>query len=486
MAIKADDSMTARRLRDPSGVSTISNPTYSNVGSDDGGQSMHRFVAELDVRCRSAAGDGIRATLDVLQAHIPVTLHEVQTGTQIFDWTVPPEWKIRDAYIKDQSGARVVDISDFNPRVVGYSAPVRARMPLAELRRHIFPAAQRLDWIPHPRSIDSEAWGFYLTHEELCALSEGDYEVCVDTSLEPGHLTYGECLLRGRSLEEVLISCHLRNPCFPDDNLSGAAVATALAQKLLSKRTRYSYRFLFIPSTIGSIAWIVLNQSRLFRIKHGLVLTQLGDSGQPTYQMTRHGDAEIDRAFAHVLKEAGQEFKVEPFSPCGDDERQYCSPGLDLPVGRFMRTPAPLGPQGQQDAGDLTSVQAESLDDSLAKLLSVIDILEHNRRYLNQNPLCEPQLSKYGLAPFRMDASAAEHHRALLWVLNYSDGEHTLLDIVTRADLRWTAVKHAVSALCACGLLKAADRSAARSPYGKRRRRRQGGPLAIAEPASSR
>lgn len=438
---------------------------YASLSSDDGGESMYRLVTELYPSHRSAAVDCNRATLATLRAHLPITVHEVQSGTQIFDWTVPPEWKLRDAYIRHRSGEHIVDVSNVNLHVVDYSAPVRARMPLAELRHHIFSAPERPDWLPHRRSYHSDAWGFYLSQEELRCLPEGEYEVCIDSWLEPGHLTYGECLLRGRSLEEVLISCHLGSPCFPNDNLSAIAVATALAQRLLSRKTRYSYRFLFIPSTIGSIAWLVLNQSRLFRIKHGLVLTHLGASGEPAYKMSRNGNAEIDRAFAHVLKEAGQQFTIEPFSPCGHDERQYCSPGLDLPVGRFMRAPTPFT---AQDHG-LTSIQAKYLHDSLVKLLSVIDILEFNRRYLNQSPYGEPQLSKYGLAQFRTGPFAAEHNRALLWVLNYSDGAHTLLDIVTRANLHWDAVKHAARALCACGLLKPADRSASRSPHKKRR-----------------
>ena len=472
--------MTSRRSKDP-GETTL-NSTYSSLSSDDGGQSMCRFVADLYANGRNDVGDGIRSTLAMLRAHVPITLHEVQSGTQMFDWTVPPEWKLREAYIQDPSGARIVDASNRGLRVVGYSAPVRARMPLAELRRHIFSVRERPDWLPHGRSHGSEAWGFYLSDDEARALPEGDYEVCIDSWLEPGHMTYGECLLRGRSHEEVLISCHLGNPCFPNDNLSGIAVAVALAQRLLAKKTRYSYRFLFIPSTIGSIAWIVLNQSRLFRIKHGLVLTQLGNSGEAAYKMSRHGDAEIDRAFAHVLRESGQAFKIEPFSPCGHDERQYCSPGLDLAVGRFMRASSPGVLQDQTGKNDPTSVQADALHDSLAKLMSVIDVLEHNRCYLNQNPFCEPQLSKYGLAQFRVGASAAEHRSALLWVLNYSDGGHTLLDIVTRANLPWKAVKHAAHALSACGLLKPVPRSGQR----KRQGRKQAGHYLAAATGSNR
>jgi aminopeptidase-like protein len=445
------------------------NATYTDLSADDDGESLQRFVAELYAHCQHAAGDGIRATLAALRTYIPLTVHEVRSGTQIFDWTVPLEWKLREAHITHRSGKRVVGVLNSSLHVVAYSAPVRARMRLAELKRHIFSERERFDWIPHGGSHPSDAWGFYLS-KELEALPEGEYDVCIDSCLEPGQLTYGECLVRGRSFEEVLISCHLGNPCFPNDNLSSIAVATALAQRLRAKRTRYSYRFLFIPSTVGSIAWIALNQARLFRIKHGLVLTQLGGLGQPSYKVSRHGDAEIDRIFAFVLGETGEAFQIEAFSPFGQDERQYCSPGLDLPVGRFTRAPAMLTPEGHASTGDLTTVHAAPLHDSLVKLQSVIDILEHNRCYLNQKPYCEPQLSKYGLARFRSGLSAAAHRRALLWVLNYSDGENSLLDIAARAGLHWSDIKHAASALRACDLLKLADRQTSRRPQRSPRR----------------
>jgi aminopeptidase-like protein len=454
----------------PGGDSATLNATYTSLSADDDGESLQRLVADLYACCQRVAGDGIRATLAALRTYIPLTVHEVRSGTQILDWTVPPEWKLREAHITHHSGKRVVDALNSNLHVAPYSAPVRARMPLAELRRHMFSDRERFDWIPYGSSHPSDAWGFYLSNRELEALPEGEYDVCIDSCLEPGQLTYGECLVRGRSFEEVLISCHLGNPCIPNDNLSSVAVATALAQRLHSKRTRYSYRLLFIPSTIGSIAWIALNQSRLFRIKHGLVLTQLGGFGQPSYKVSRHGDAEIDRIFAFVLGETGDAFQIESFSPCGQDERQYGSPGLDLPVGRFMRARAALTPQDHASNGDLTTVHAEPLHDSFVKLRSVIDILEHNRCYLNQKPYCEPQLSKYGLARFRSGRSAAAHRHALLWVLNYSDGENTLLDIAARAGLRWSDIKHAASALRACDLLKLAGRQTSRRPQRNPRR----------------
>jgi aminopeptidase-like protein len=288
-------------------------------------------------------------------------------------------------------------------------------------------------------------------------LPEDEYEVCIDSSLEPGHLTYGELRLNGRSSDEVLISCHVCHPSLCNDNLSGIAVATALAQRLETMDLRYSYRFLFIPGTIGSITWLALNQTRLDKIKHGFVLTCLGDAGSPTYKASRRGDAEVDKAWLYALQRSGGTFNVQPFSPFGYDERQYSSPGINIPVGLFMRTPHGKFPEYHTSADDLDFVCASSLNDSLAKVLATIDVLEHNRRYLNQKPFCEPQLGRYGLYRAVGGLSAGDYQMAVLWVLNMSDGENSLLDIAVRSNLPWEMIKQAARALNEAGLLKPVD-----------------------------
>jgi aminopeptidase-like protein len=373
---------------------------------------------------------------------------------EIFDWTVPLEWNIRDAYVKDRAGERVIDFHRSNLHVVSYSVPVHRRMNLAELEEHLHSDPAHPDWTPYRTSYYSPTWGFCLPHNQLLALPDGEYEVCIDSSLEPGHLTYGDFRLLGESSDEVLISCHLCHPSLCNDNLSGIAVATALAQQLGKKSHRYSYRFLFIPGTIGSIAWLALNRARVGKIKHGFVLTCVGDAGNPTYKQSRRGDAEIDRAWQYVLGQGGGEFEVRPFSPYGYDERQFCSPGFNLPVGCFMRTPHGEYPEYHTSADDLSLVRASSLQDSLTKALMVIDVIESNRNYINAKPYCEPKLGKYGLYSSIGGRSAGHYQMALLWLLNMSDGKNSLLDIATRCNLPWETIKQALRALCAAGLLK--------------------------------
>ena len=429
------------------------------LSADDDGMSMHRFISELYPICRSITGNGVRETLNLILKHIPLTICEVPSGLQVFDWTVPLEWNIRDAYIKNSAGERVVDFRVSNLHVVGYSVPVHVRLSLSRLKEHLFSDPQHPDWIPYRTSYYKQTWGFCLAHNQLLALPEDEYEVCIDLSLESGHLTYGELLLRGRSSDEVLISCHVCHPSLCNDNLSGIAVATALAERLGTMDLRHSYRFLFIPGTIGSITWAAIRQAHLNKIKHGFVLTCVGDAGSATYKTSRRGDAEIDRAWTYVLKQSGDAFDIQPFSPYGYDERQYCSPGLNLPVGCFMRTPHGQFPEYHTSADNLDLVCASSLNDSLTKVLTTIDVIEHNRKYLNQKPFCEPKLGNYGLYSTIGGFSAGDFQMALLWLLNMSDGENSLLDIADRANLPWATLRGALEALCEAGLLKPADQT---------------------------
>ncbi len=300
---------------------------------------MCRLIAELYPICRSITGEGLRETLRQLQSKIPLEMREVPTGTQVFDWTVPKEWNIRDAYVKNSRGERVIDFQKSNLHVVSYSVPVRRKMPLGELKEHLFTLLAHPDWIPYRTSYYKENWGFCLAEQELGALQEEEYEVCIDSSLEDGHLTYGEYFLEGATQDEVLISCHACHPSLCNDNLSGIALAVSLARLLRSEPRRLSYRFLFLPGTIGAITWLALNENKIPTIKHGLVLTGVGDAGKLHYKKSRRGNAEIDRAAAHALKHSGQPYEVLEFSPYGYDERQYCSPGINLAVGRLSRTP---------------------------------------------------------------------------------------------------------------------------------------------------
>ena len=419
------------------------------------GQAMHDLIAELYPIPRSITGDGVRATLDVLRRHVPLAIHEVPTGTRVFDWTVPREWNIRDAFVADARGRRVVDWLASSLHVVSGSVPVRRTMTLEELRPHLHTLPDHPDWIPYRTSYYRDDWGFCLSHRSLLALAPGSYEVCIDATLEPGHLTYGELLLAGESPSEVLVSTHVCHPALANDNLSGIAVATFLAQELAARPRRYSYRFLFVPGTIGAITWLALNESRAARIAHGLVATCLGDPGPFTYKRTRQGDREIDRAVVRVLAERGRPHEVVDFTPYGYDERQYNSPGFDLPVGALSRSSHGRYPQYHTSADDLDLVEPGALAESLDVYLDVVRILEGNQTFVNQNPKGEPQLGARGLyraAPGEIVGPTREY--ALLWVLNQSDGSRSLLDIAARSNLPFALIRQAAGALEAAGLLK--------------------------------
>ena len=420
------------------------------------GDAMHRFIADLYPICRSITGDGVRQTLDIIRARIPLSVREVPTGTPVFDWTVPREWNVKDAYIKNARGERVVDFQRSNLHVLNYSAPVKKTVSLAELKGHLYSLPDHPDWIPYRTSYYQERWGFCLSHHDLLRLTDDEYEVCIDSSLAPGALTYGEYYLRGERAEEVLFSTHVCHPSLCNDNLAGIAVAVFLAQHLQLLPRRYSYRFLFLPGTIGPITWLALNQSGAAKITHGLVLACLGDPGHSTYKKSRRGDCEIDRAVAHVLKHSGAAYDITEFTPYGYDERQYGSPGFNLPVGCFMRTPHGRYPEYHTSADNLSLVTPAALADSLSKCITVVRLLERNRSYLNQNPFCEPQLGQRGLyRTMGGQTGEALNELALLWVLNLSDGRHTLLDIAERADMPFDEVVNAAAALLAHDLLKA-------------------------------
>lgn len=417
------------------------------------GAAIHGLITELYPICRSITGDGFRQTMARLQREIPLELREVASGTQVFDWTVPREWNIRDAYVKNSSGERVIDFRRHNLHVVNYSVPVHRRMSLGELRPHLHTLPDQPDWIPYRTSYYHESWGFCLAHRQLEQLHEDEYEVCIDSTLQDGRLTYGECVLEGASPQEVLVSCHACHPSLCNDNLSGVAVATFLAAALAGVPLRYSYRFLFVPGTIGSITWLALNEEKARRVRHGLVLTCIGDRGDFTYKKSRRGDAEIDRAVLHILGHAPAAHTTLEFSPYGYDERQYCSPGFNLPVGCLMRSHHGRFPQYHTSADDLDFVDADSLAGSFATILAVIELLEHNRTYVNLNPKCEPQLGRRGLYASTGGPSVEQLQLAMLWVLNLSDGGASLLDIAQRSGLPFGVIREAASRLLQAGLL---------------------------------
>lgn len=419
---------------------------------------MYQLMDELYPICRSITGDGVRETLQILQKHIPLNVHEVPTGTKVFDWVVPKEWNIRDGYIKNTKGEKLVDFQKLNLHVLNYSAPIHRRIKLAELKEHLFSLPDHEEWVPHKNSYYKENWGFCLSHRQLESMTDPEYEVVIDSSLEDGHLTYGEYFIQGEEDNEFLISTHTCHPSLCNDNLSGLALTTFLAKTLSQKKTRYSYHFLFIPSTIGSITWLSLNEQNVAKIKHGLVVACVGDPGKMHYKKTRRGNAEIDQAAQHVLKHSGQDHGIIEFSPYGYDERQYSSPGFNLPVGSLSRTPHGRYPEYHTSADNMDFVKAESMADSYEKYLSVIDVIENNKKYMNTTPKCEPQLGKRGLySMFGGKRDENLYELALLWVLNFSDGNFSLLDIADKSGLPFVYISEAAAKLLDTDLLTEAS-----------------------------
>ena len=413
------------------------------------GEEIYSLIKELFPICRSITGNGVRQTLRIIDRHIPLNISEVPSGTQVFDWTVAKEWNIRDAWIKDSNGIKIVDFQESNLHVVNYSIPIKAKMPLAKLRPHLFSLPDHPAWILYKTTYYQESWGFCLSHNQLCSLIEDDYEVCIDSTLADGHLTYAEFLIPGESKDEILISTHICHPSLANDNLSGVCTAVFLARHLAVQRLKFSYRFLFIPGTIGAITWLGRNQGTVERIKHGLVLTGVGDRGGFTYKKSRRGNAEIDRTASHVLRQSADNYFIEEFSPYGYDERQYCSPGFDLPVGRFSRTPYGKYPEYHTSGDNLDFIRVESLSESFAALINMLEVLEGNRFYVNLVPHCEPQLGKRGLYD-----RVGSKQLAMLWVLNLSDGHHSLLDIAEMSDTSFRQIREAADALHQAKLLR--------------------------------
>lgn len=419
------------------------------------GREMAAWIERLYPLCRSLTGEGVRETLRRLGELAPIELTEIPTGTRVLDWVVPREWNLREAWIRGPAGKEIVHTRDSNLHVVGYSVPVRARLPLARLKPRLHSLPDRPDWIPYRTGYHRDDWGFCLPHRLLESLPEGEYEVCVDATLEDGSMTLGECVLPGATSGEILLVAHTCHPSLANDNLSGLVAAAFLARELGRARLRHTVRFLFAPGTVGSIAWLARNRDRTDRIRHGLTLACLGDAGDPTYKRSRRGDAPVDRAAAAALRDRGRPFRVVEFSPYGYDERQFNSPGFDLPVGCLMRSMYGTFPEYHTSADNLAFVRPEALADSLALLREIVGILERDRVMTNLSPYGEPHLGRRGLYDSlggRNDARQAQ--LALLWVLNLSDGSRSLLDISNRSGLPFRAIHEAADALERAGLLR--------------------------------
>ena len=416
---------------------------------------MFELMRELYPICRSITGNGVRQTLAILEQTLPIETHEVRSGTKVLDWTVPQEWNIRDAFVADMSGRKIVDYQDHNLHVVNYSRPIDEDITREELFSHLHTLADHPDWIPYRTTYYDDTWGFCLRHRDLQHFSDDQYRVCIDASLEDGGLTYGELLLPGETDNEVLIYTHTSHPSLANDNLSGIVVSAFLAQCLAETPRRFSYRFVWGPGTIGSITWLARNEPNLARIKHGLVPVLLGNNGGFTYKKSRRENAEIDEIASYVMKQRGG--RTIAFDPYGYDERQFCSPGFNLPVGRITRTPHGEYPEYHSSADNLDFVQPEYLAESLDVCLEIVGIIEKDRRYLNVQSKGEPQLGRRGLYRDSGGSELPDREHAMLWILNQSDGSNSLLDIANKAGLPFQRILDASDELLDAGLLKPVD-----------------------------
>jgi aminopeptidase-like protein len=419
------------------------------------GDAMLQMLHDLYPLCRSITGEGVRQTLRRIGKVVPVSVTEVPTGTKVFDWTVPREWAIEDAYIEHESGRRFAEFSRSNLHVLNYSAPVDTTLELGELQPRLHSLPEHPEWIPFRSSYYREDWGFCLSERERQAMPPGRYRAVIRSRLFDGSLTFGECLHRGRSEQEVLVFAHTCHPSLCNDNLSGIVVAARLAAHLIGRDTRYSYRFVFAPATIGSITWMAQREEALTAVRHGLVLAMLGDEGPLHYQRTRDGGAVVDRAAAAVLRRHHPDAGLLDFSPWGFDERQFNTPGIRLPVGRVTRALAGHYPLEHTSADAPETISGTALAEAWRTCLRIFEVFEGDLVYRSLSPKGEPQLGRRGL--YRQTGGhydgVPERQLALLWILNLSDGAHSLLDIAERCGLDFGLLAQCADDLCAAGLL---------------------------------
>ena len=443
------------------------------------GESMYQLMEKLFPICRSITGNGVRDTLKIIKNFVNIKIFEIPSGAEVFDWTIPKEWNINDAYVIDPNGEKIIDFKKSNLHVVSYSLPIDRKVSLMELKEHLHTIPEKPDVIPYVTSYYSKEWGFCITHNQFLNLKEGEYHVVIDSKLDNGSLTYGEYIIPGKNKEEILLTCYVCHPSMCNDNLSGIVLLTFLAKYLNDFQLNYSIRFLFVPETIGAITWIHKNEQNLSKIKHGLVATCLGDPGKFTYKKSRNGDNEIDKIVTNILEKSSKDYKITEFFPWGSDERQFCSPAFDLPIGSLMRSMYGTNdfPEYHTSADNLSFVNEESLGESFKMYLKIIFELDKNfpksnenflkkekkkvvnsEFYENLNPKCEPQLikkqihRKFGGQKNSFDERKEE--QAMFWVLNLSDGNNSIADIVQKSGLDENMIRDAIDILVNSDLLK--------------------------------
>ncbi len=401
-----------------------------NSNNTNTGAQMYSWLKDLFPICRSITGKGVRETLTFLSDILPgLVSHSVPSGTKTFDWIVPDEWNITAAYIKDEEGNVIVDFKNNNLHVVGYSVPVDTVLPLEELDKHLYSLPEQPDAIPYITSYYSKRWGFCISHNQRAALKEGNYHVVIDSELKPGELNYGELILPGESEQEVLLSTYICHPSMANNELSGPVVTAALARWLKESDRKYTYRIVFIPETIGSIVYISKHLGHLkAHTIAGFNISCVGDNRAYSYLPSRHGGTLSDRAALHVLNHIDPEFKRYTFLDRGSDERQYCSPGVDLPIATIMRTKYGEYPEYHTSLDNLDLVSSEGLNGAFDAIKKSIQVIELNCIPKTVLP-CEPQLGKHGLYPTVSTKNTKAIVANMMNLISYSDGKLTLLEI---------------------------------------------------------
>ena len=420
--------------------------------------NLMELIRELYPICRSITGDGVRETLAVLSRGLPISIHEVPSGTQVLDWTVPREWNMRDAYVLNSRGEKLIDFHAHNLHVVNYSSPIDKEVSREELLEHLHTSEQHPDWIPYRTTYYREDWGFCVAAKDMDVFTDDRYRVVIDASLEDGALTYGELLIPGELESEILFYSHTCHPSLANDNLSGLAITTGLARELSARKNRYSYRFVWGPGTIGSITWLSRNEDMLHRIVHGLVVVLLGDSGNLTYKRSQRGNARIDSITKYVVDRLNG--SCVDFEPYGYDERQFCSPGFNLPVGRLSRTPNGEYPEYHSSGDNLDLLDPSKLSESLEACREIVNIIENDEVLRNTEPKGEPQLGRRGLYRNQGGEGLPNRENAMLWILNQADGSRSLLDIAIRSGVPFKEIRAVSDELRAAGLLEPATDAA--------------------------